>query len=108
MLTWTFRLPFLFNPDVALGIAVKTYFDETINWNSEKEKAERLATFPDAFVPYSMAFSEDLEIACEFFEAVYAGLQTLDGQGISANDMKAWSKAKEYLAPRILKDASGN
>ncbi|EGO61264.1 hypothetical protein NEUTE1DRAFT_116054 [Neurospora tetrasperma FGSC 2508] len=55
-----------------------------------------------------MAFSEDLEIACEFFEAVYAGLQTLDGQGISANDMKAWSKAKEYLAPRILKDASGN
>ncbi|KAK3956490.1 temperature dependent protein affecting M2 dsRNA replication-domain-containing protein [Pseudoneurospora amorphoporcata] len=102
------QLPFLFNPDVALGIAVKTYFDETINWNSEKEKAERLATFPDAFVPYSMAFSEDLEIACEFFEAVYAGLQTLDGQGISANDLKAWSKANEYLSPRTLKDASGN
>lgn len=55
-----------------------------------------------------MAFSEDLEIACEFFEAVYAGLQTLDGQGISANDLKAWSKAKEYLSPRTLKDASGN
>jgi hypothetical protein len=84
------RLPFLDDPDVAMGIAVKTYLDDTTS----------IAKFPVKFIPYAMAFAEDLEIALDFFNAVHAGVKTLSGKDISGVDKAAWDKAAQYLVGR--------
>jgi len=41
----------------------------------------------------------DLDVAFDFFEALYKGVKTL-GSEISEADMKAWETANEYLAER--------
>ena len=94
------RLPFLSDPDVALGIAVKTYFDD-VNVNaSPGAKAEKMVEFPATYVPYASAFAEDLDIACNFFDAVYAGVKSLDPTAISPANRQGWDKAAQYLALR--------
>ncbi|KAL2130193.1 hypothetical protein VTI74DRAFT_6782 [Chaetomium olivicolor] len=91
-------LPFLYDPDVALGIAVKTYFDDLLP--NDPQKAQKLAAFPGVYVPYAVAFTEDLEVACDFFEALYAGVKTLDAKEVPAADRIAWDKAARYLSLR--------
>lgn len=99
MLTSGFRLPFLTDPDVAFGIAVKTYFDDIgADWTVEK-KLERKATFPETYVPYATCFAEDLDIACSFFESLCAGVKTLENE-IPGADRQAWDRAASYLAAR--------
>lgn len=93
------RLPFLYDPDVALGIAVKTYFDDILP--NDPQKAQKKQAFPGSYVPYALAFAEDLDIACDFFEALYAGVKALDPKGmISAADRMAWDRAAKYLESR--------
>ncbi|KAK4670291.1 uncharacterized protein QC763_210400 [Podospora pseudopauciseta] len=91
-------LPFHFDPDVSLGIAVKTFFDE-INPN-DPEMAKKKKNFPSSYIPYATAFPEDLEIACEFFKAIYAGIKALPQRELSANDQAVWEKAAKYLEAR--------
>lgn len=100
--TWelSHQLPFLNDPDVALGIAVKTYFDDITPKDPPTTKAAKKQAFPGHFVPYALAFPEDLEIACSFFDALYAGVQMLDATEIPAADRITWDKAAEYLALR--------
>ncbi|KXX77711.1 Protein MKT1 [Madurella mycetomatis] len=92
------QLPFLHDPDVALGIAVKTYFDDILPNDPEKEQKKK--NFPEIYVPYALAFAEDLEIACEFFGALHAGVKTLNAKDISAVDRAAWDKAAKFLELR--------
>ncbi|SPQ21129.1 59aa6d8f-db14-430c-9cc9-ef2153efa8f4 [Thermothielavioides terrestris] len=92
------QLPFLYDPDVALGIAVKTYFDDLLPNDPDKQK--KLEIFPGTYVPYAEAFAEDLDIACSFFEALYAGVKTLDSKEMPAVDRITWDKAAKYLASR--------
>ncbi|KAK4204315.1 temperature dependent protein affecting M2 dsRNA replication-domain-containing protein [Triangularia verruculosa] len=91
-------LPFYFNPDVSLGIAVKTYFDDIVP--NDPEMAKKKQQFPSTYIPYAMAFSEDLEIACEFFKAIHAGIKVLPPNEISAADQSIWQKAEKYLEVR--------
>ena len=95
-----FRLPFLFDPDVALGIAVKTYFDDISAKDSAESRAKRKADFPGMYVPYALAFDEDLDIACKFFDALYAGVKALDVKELSAVDRAIWDEAATYLDQR--------
>lgn len=83
---------------MALGIAVKTYFDDLLPNDPQKE--EKLQNFPGVYVPYAESFSEDLSVACNLFEALYAGVKTLDAKDIPAQDRVAWDKAAEYLKSR--------
>ena len=92
------RLPFLYDPDVALGIAVKTYFDDILP--NDPNKAQKKAAFPGTYVPYALNFAEDLDIACSFFDAVYAGIQTLDAKDLPVADRAVWDKAAKYLELR--------
>jgi len=92
------RLPFLYDPDVALGIAVKTYFDDILP--NDPNKAQKKAAFPGTYVPYALNFAEDLDIACSFFDAIYAGVQTLDAKDLPAADRAVWDKAAKYLELR--------
>ncbi|KAK5656330.1 hypothetical protein OQA88_4710 [Cercophora sp. LCS_1] len=92
-------LPFLSDPDVAFGIAVKTYFDDIgADWTAEK-KLERKKAFPDQYVPYATCFAEDLDVACSFFDSLYAGVKTLENE-IPGADRQAWDRAAVYLAAR--------
>ncbi|CAJ2508178.1 Uu.00g093640.m01.CDS01 [Anthostomella pinea] len=93
-------LPFLMDPDVALGIAVKTFLDDGHVTESADQKAAKKAEFPGKFVPYATNFFEDLEIACDFFGAIHAGVKTLTND-ISAADRKIWDKASAYLKARL-------
>ena len=95
-------LPFWSDPDVALGIAVKTYLDDANPADSAEQKAAKLAKFPDHFVPYAVAFHEDFEIACRFFLAIHAGVKAMDGgKEIPAADRATWDRAAVYLTQRM-------
>ncbi len=92
------RLPFLYDPDVALGIAVKTYFDDITP--NDPLKAQKKQSFPGGYVPYALAFAEDLDIACNFFDALYAGVKALDAKEMPAADRATWDKAAKFLESR--------
>lgn len=92
-------LPFLTDTDVALGIAVKTFLDDINPNESTEQKAAKKADFPGKFVPYATNFFEDLDIACDFFNALHAGVKTLTKE-MSSGDRGVWDKAAAYLQLR--------
>jgi hypothetical protein len=94
------RLPFLSDPDVALGIAVKTYFDDITASDTAEQKAQKKEEFPGKYLPYALRFSEDLDICCAFFDSIHAGVKALDTKDISASDRAAWDAAAKYLESR--------
>jgi hypothetical protein len=60
---------------------------------TDKEK------YVEKFLPYSVNFPEDLDVAFSFFDAMYDGVKTL-GDEIGDADKKAWDTAKSYLSKR--------
>ncbi|TGJ83422.1 hypothetical protein E0Z10_g5326 [Xylaria hypoxylon] len=93
------NLPFLTDTDVALGIAVKTFLDDIHPNEAAEVKATKRADFPGKFVPYATNFYEDLDIACDFFNALHAGVKTLTKE-MSSGDRSVWDKAGVYLKLR--------
>lgn len=89
-------LPFLTDTDVALGIAVKTLLDDIGPDETAEQKAAKKADFPSKFVPFATNFYEDLDIACDFFNALHAGVKTLTNE-VSNGDRTVWDKAAVYL-----------
>ena len=94
------RLPFLREPDIGLGIAVRTFFDEDNVADSKEGRAARLAEFPKTFVPFAEALVEDFRTSVDFFFALNQGVQTLDAKEFSTTDKTAWTKAQKYLESR--------
>lgn len=56
--------------------------------------------FPSKYLPYALRFSEDLDVCCAFFDAIYAGVKTLGPKEVSSADRAAWDRAARYLAAR--------
>jgi hypothetical protein len=95
------RLPFLDDPHVALGIGVKTYFDDTdLPGYTREQKEEKKKAFVTPFLPYALNFAGDLDIACSFFDAIYAGVKTLDAPEMTPKQREEWDKAAQYLQIR--------
>ncbi|KAJ3564468.1 hypothetical protein NPX13_g7834 [Xylaria arbuscula] len=92
-------LPFSMDTDVALGIAVKTFLDDMHPNETAEVKAMKRAEFPNKFVPYATHFYEDLDIACDFFNALHAGVKTLKKE-LPDGDLSVWDKASAYLQLR--------
>ena len=92
-------LPFLHDPDIALGIAVKTFLDDDNVGDSREQRAQRLGGFPQTYVPFATDFTEDVRTCYGFVNAVCAGVGTLDKE-LSAGDKRVWVAAGEYLAAR--------
>ncbi|KAF4626125.1 hypothetical protein G7Y89_g12037 [Cudoniella acicularis] len=93
-------LPFSTDVDIALGIAVKTYLDDFVKLDASKEDREAdKAKYVAKYLPHSVNFAEDLDVAFKFFDGVYAGVKTL-GDEIGETDRKAWDDANAYLALR--------
>ncbi|KAL2075288.1 hypothetical protein VTL71DRAFT_231 [Oculimacula yallundae] len=93
-------LPFLKDIDTSLGIAVKTYLDDFFKaeWTPEEREANK-ADYIKKYLPHSVNFVEDLDVAFKFFDAVYEGVSSL-GKEISEADKKVWDNAHAYLAKR--------
>lgn len=96
------RLPFLSDPDVALGIAVKTFLDEAPASDTPAMRRNRANEFPQKFVPYAIDFVGDLEICFKFVEALYTGVKTLDPKEMPVIDRNTWEKTHKYLESRSL------
>lgn len=93
------RLPFLQTPDIALGIAVKTFLADIAPSDAPHVRQSKLDAFPGNFVPNAINFPEDLQVSLAFFDAIYHGVQYL-GAEISAADKHAWKAAKHYRDAR--------
>ncbi|RNJ54986.1 hypothetical protein D7B24_009087 [Verticillium nonalfalfae] len=93
------RLPFLHSPDVALGIAVKTFLTEVSTSDTPEVRQARLSAFPANFVPNAINFAEDLEMSLAFFDAIGAGVETLSTE-LSADDKASWRAARDYRDAR--------
>ncbi|RXG44963.1 hypothetical protein VDGE_01360 [Verticillium dahliae] len=98
-LTLKQRLPFLHSPDVALGIAVKTFLTEVSTSDTPEVRQARLSAFPANFVPNAINFAEDLEMSLAFFDAIGAGVETLSTE-LSADDKASWRAARDYRDAR--------
>ncbi|KJZ71770.1 hypothetical protein HIM_08855 [Hirsutella minnesotensis 3608] len=94
------RLPFLQEPDIGLGIAIRTFFDEDEPSDDQETRAAKLAEFPKTFVPFAEALADDFRLCIDFVNAINQGVQTLDSKELAAADKTAWAKAQEYLDER--------
>lgn len=85
------RLPFVNrNYNAAMGVAVRTYLE------MDSDEHRDLDKFASLYFPKAKAIREDVEVFCEFFKALVAGIKTLDQQ--TTKDV--WVKAQEYLESR--------
>ena len=87
-------------PDIGLGIAVRTFFDEDEPSHSQEERSKRLAEFPSVYLPYAVDVKGDIRTCCNFVDALTKGVQTLDSKEIPASDKAIWAKAQAYLEAR--------
>ena len=87
------------DPDIALGIAVKTFLDDDNVSDSLEQRAARAESFPQTYVPFATNFVEDLRTCYGLVNALCTGVSTLDKE-ISATDKRVWEAAGEYLAAR--------
>ncbi|KAK5993456.1 Post-transcriptional regulator MKT1-like protein [Cladobotryum mycophilum] len=94
------RLPFSQEPDIALGIAIQTFFDEDEPSHTKEQRGQRLESFPSAFVPFAEALKDDFQVCLEFINALYQGVQTLDSSLLPPADKAAWQRAWNYLDAR--------
>ncbi len=93
-------LPFGKDVDIGLGIAVKTYLDNYAHpGSSSDEKYVAQASYVREQLPHSVDFPGDLEITFNFFNALYGGVNTLEGE-IPEGDLAVWTGAHKYLADR--------
>lgn len=84
-----------------MGIAVKTYLDDLISL--DHTPAQRQAAkqeYGGKYLPKHENIAEDLDVAFDFFAALYEGVKTLNSGELSEFDMKAWDSADEYLKAR--------
>ena len=87
-------------PDIGLGIAIRTFFDDEEAADSKEKRAARLEEFPTTFVPFAEALTEDFRIVVDFINALNQGVQTLNAKELTAADREAWAKAQAYLDAR--------
>lgn len=86
------RLPFVNrNYNAAMGVAVRTYLE------MDSDEHRDLDRFASLYFPKAKSIREDVEVFCEFFKALVAGIKTLDQQ--TTKDV--WVKAQEYLQSRM-------
>ncbi|KAH8600056.1 temperature dependent protein affecting M2 dsRNA replication-domain-containing protein [Bisporella sp. PMI_857] len=90
-------LPFGTDVDIGLGIAVKTYLDDNTSPEAPKITKEDYA---GKYLPHGINISEDLDVAFDFFDALYEGIKTLSTSEVPQADRKAWDEAKKYLIAR--------
>lgn len=93
-------MPLCADVDTSLGIAVKTYLDDyyKVEW-TEADRIQMIDMYVIRYLPHSLNFGEDLDVAFKFFDAIYEGVCQL-GDEVSQTDKTAWESAKAFLDKR--------
>lgn len=52
------------------------------------------------YLPHAINFSEDLEVAFDFFDALHEGVKTLTDSEMHIVEKKTWDDASKYLESR--------
>lgn len=94
------RLPFLDEPDIGLGIALRTFFDEDELTHSKEQRAGRLEEFPKTYLPFAEAIRDDFHLCTYFVDSLYKGIQILDDEEVGPDSKAAWASAQAYLEAR--------
>ncbi|RBQ66389.1 hypothetical protein FVER14953_08170 [Fusarium verticillioides] len=94
------RLPFHQEPDIGLGIAVRTFFDDDEAGGDQEARLQRLEEFPKTFVPYAESLTKDFRVVRDFIDALVKGVKMLGTDELRAEDKDAWAKAQAYLEAR--------
>ncbi|SCO83606.1 related to MKT1 protein [Fusarium oxysporum] len=94
------RLPFHQEPDIGLGIAVRTFFDDDEAGGDQEARLQRLEEFPKTFVPYAESLTKDFRVVRDFIDALVKGVKMLGTDELRAEDKDAWTKAQAYLEAR--------
>lgn len=85
---------------MALGIAVKTWLDDYAKPNmtsDEKKTLQEAAQTKN--LPHGEDFGGDLDMAFNFFNALFDGVKTLATE-IPEADFEVWNGARKYLVER--------
>lgn len=93
-------LPFQQEPDIGLGIAVRTFFDDDEAGGDKEGRLHRLEEFPKTFVPYAESLTEDFRVARDFVDALAKGVEALTADEMRAEDKEAWTRAQAYFEAR--------
>lgn len=100
MILTLFSLPFLFSPDTGLAIAAKTWLDDTVQTPPEQWAGNK-AKFAENNMPQALCLWEDLNICYAFFNAIHAGVKTLDVKYMPAAELAEWDKTSRFLQSRM-------
>ena len=87
-------------PNIALGIALQTFYDEDEITKPKEERLARLEAFPKSWIPFAETIVEDFRMAGSFVKAIAQGLKTLKPEQLSDADKQIWLKAEEYIDAR--------
>lgn len=94
------RLPFSEEPDIGLGIAFRTFFDEDNVTDTREARAARLHAYPQTYVPHAEALADDFRICTYFVDALSKGLQILDDSEFAPSSKADWISASAYCEAR--------
>jgi temperature dependent protein affecting M2 dsRNA replication len=94
------RLPFLYTPDIALGIAVSTFLGSLSPSDDAETRKTKLDEFPGQYVPNSTNFSEDLNRSLNFFDSLCKGVEQLAPHQLSSEAKAAWRAARFFREDR--------
>jgi len=94
------RLPFLDEPDIGLGIALRTFFEEDDLSHSKEFRAGRLEEFPKTYLPFAEAITDDFHLCTYFVDSLYKGIQILGDGELASESKAAWASAQAYLEAR--------
>ena len=81
------------------GAAYAPRFPKALKKLLGKRDAKK-ADFKNTYVPHATNLWEDVDTCYSFFDAVYAGVKTLDSKDLPASDRSSWDKAAKFLAAR--------
>lgn len=93
-------LPFLREPYLGLGIAVRTFFEQDDVSSSKETRASRLKSWPKQWLPLAEDVEQDFRTCFDFVRALSQGVETLDEKQLSPIEKAVWSNAVKFMDAR--------
>ncbi|KAL5604140.1 hypothetical protein BROUX41_002127 [Berkeleyomyces rouxiae] len=95
------KLPFAHHPNVGMGIAMKTFLDDTNAEDSVEERQKHVQGVVDRWIPFAKNIHEDITLVYKLIDAICEGMSGL-GDVISEEDRARWFTAQKYLQARPI------
>ncbi|KAL1901610.1 hypothetical protein Cpir12675_000480 [Ceratocystis pirilliformis] len=94
-------LPFAQHPNVGMGIAMKTFLDDTNAEESVEERQKHVQGVVERWIPFATDIYEDITVVYKLIDAICEGMSGLAGV-IPEEDRVRWFTAQKYLQARPI------